>query len=115
MKTKHKGAWSELRATSYLLENGYEVFRNVSYYGPVDIVAYDTKRKDMLLIDVKSAIKSKHGYLSYGRLSKQQEELGVCILLVFEDGTTGFERDLVLTTTSVKTRNGMPLTARRLA
>lgn len=39
MNKKHKGACAELRAAAWLLEQGYEVFRNVSGFGEIDIVA----------------------------------------------------------------------------
>ena len=35
---KHRGARSELLACAWLLENGYECFRNVSQHGPVDVI-----------------------------------------------------------------------------
>lgn len=53
MKSKgHTGAWGELYVSQYFLEQGYEVFRNFSPTGPIDIVIYkDGKTK---LIDVKT-------------------------------------------------------------
>jgi hypothetical protein len=36
---KHKGARSELVACAWLLCQGYEVFRNVSQHGLMDIIA----------------------------------------------------------------------------
>ena len=53
MDAKHKGAHSELAACVWLLEQGFEVFRNISQHGTTDIVAV---KYDMLWrIDVKSA------------------------------------------------------------
>ena len=37
---KHRGAESEMVACAWLLANGYEVFRNVSQHGDVDIVGW---------------------------------------------------------------------------
>lgn len=54
MNKKHKGARSELRAAAWLLTRGYEVFRNVSQHGPVDLVALDLKADVMMKIDVKT-------------------------------------------------------------
>ena len=51
---KHRGAITELRACSWLLAEGYEVFRNVSAFGPVDVVAI--KDGVTRYIDVKSGI-----------------------------------------------------------
>ena len=53
INNKHKGALAELRATTWLLERGYEVFRNVSQHGPIDIVAI--REGETLLLDVKTA------------------------------------------------------------
>lgn len=55
MDKKHKGAFAELKAASWLLSEGYEVFRNVSQHGSVDIIALKPETKETLLIDVKTA------------------------------------------------------------
>jgi len=55
MDRKHKGALAELKATVWLLKQGYEVFRNVSQHGEVDLIALDPETKEILLIDVKTA------------------------------------------------------------
>ena len=39
------GAISELLACTWLLEQGYEVFRNVSPFGDNDVVVYDKETK----------------------------------------------------------------------
>ena len=53
MLTKHRGAHSEISACVWLLEQGYEVFRNISQHGSTDIVAI---KHDMIWrIDVKTA------------------------------------------------------------
>src|SRR5688572_690616 len=51
---KHRGGWAELIASAWLLERGYEVFRNVSAVGPIDLVAI--RGDETLLIDVKHVI-----------------------------------------------------------
>jgi hypothetical protein len=40
MDPKHKGAVGELMASTWLLRQGYEVFRNVSPHGIADMVAW---------------------------------------------------------------------------
>lgn len=55
MNSKHKGANSELIASVYLLNEGYEVFRNVSAHGPADLVAWNPETNETLYIDVKTA------------------------------------------------------------
>ena len=51
--TKHKGAANELRAVLWLMKQGYEVFRNVSQHGAIDIIA--TRNDEILFLDVKSS------------------------------------------------------------
>jgi len=49
---KHIGARSELIACRWLLDRSYEVLRNVSAFGPVDLAA--VKPGEVLLLDVKT-------------------------------------------------------------
>lgn len=51
---KHKGTLAELVVSSWLLEQGYEVFRNVSPHGPIDIIARHPITGLLDLIDVKT-------------------------------------------------------------
>jgi hypothetical protein len=57
---KHKGAHSELVACAWLLSRGYEVFRNVSQHGKVDVIAI--RDGVVMYIDVKTACTTKNGY-----------------------------------------------------
>jgi hypothetical protein len=41
MHAKHMGAWAEMQACTWLLGQGFEVYRNVSPHGFADIAAYD--------------------------------------------------------------------------
>jgi Holliday junction resolvase-like predicted endonuclease len=52
MHSKHRGAHSELTACLWLLEQGYEVFRNISQHGIADVVAF--RGNEILKIDVKT-------------------------------------------------------------
>lgn len=79
MSTGHKGAQSELMACAWLLEHGYDVFRNVAPTGPIDLVAFDWKTKSIILIDVKS--------VASARPSPEQKDLGVTFLYVMPDGS----------------------------
>jgi Holliday junction resolvase-like predicted endonuclease len=54
VQRKHKGALAELGASTWLLNEGYEVFRNVSQHGAVDIIARHPVPGAILLIDVKT-------------------------------------------------------------
>jgi Holliday junction resolvase len=76
---KHRGSWAELTACSYLLSEGYEVFRNVSMCGVIDIVGI--KGETVRRFDVK--------YIGGGssvQLSAEQVQAGVELLCVGADG-----------------------------
>lgn len=86
---KHKGARSELLASVWLLEQGYEVFRNVSAFGDVDIVGI--KDGKIELFDVKTATKNPEGRILRNKFSQKQKELGVKCICVFTDGSCEFD------------------------
>jgi Holliday junction resolvase-like predicted endonuclease len=71
MDTKHVGARSELIACAWLLAEGYEVFRNISPCGLVDIIAL--KDGKTFFFDVKTG---------RGRLSSKQTKEGVLRLMI---------------------------------
>ena len=71
MQGKHTGARNELAAVVWLLESGYEVFRNVSQHGLIDVLAI--KDGETLLLDIKSG--------SGGYLTDQQIDAGVKMLM----------------------------------
>jgi hypothetical protein len=77
---KHRGAWGELVACSWLLSQGYAVYRNVSAYGLVDVAAI--KGGEVLFLDIKTG---------KGRLKDKQTAAGVLILGVDADGTCKIE------------------------
>ncbi len=77
---KHRGCVSELLAAAWLLGQGYEVFRNVSAHGAIDIVAI--KDGEVTLIDVKTA----RAPYRFNRASKEQDTLGVRVLCVAHSG-----------------------------
>ena len=72
---KHRGALSELRACAWLLEQGYEVFRNVSDRGCIDVVAL--KDGETFYFDVKG---SPNGIET--RLTPEQDRAGILPLYV---------------------------------
>lgn len=78
MDKKHKGAVCELTACAWLLEQGYEVFRNVSAFGHADIVAW--KGDEILKLDVKSIANGLPA------LSNEQRLNGIRILGVHVGG-----------------------------
>lgn len=72
MDKKHKGSRAELLACAWLLDQGYEVFRNVSDSSIVDLVAF--KDAEFFPFDVKSVKTTK--------LSSKQIAVGVKPLYV---------------------------------
>lgn len=84
MNRKHQGALAEIIATAWLLKEGYEVFRNVSSHGLIDIVAI--RADEILRLDVKTI---KVGE-TRPRLSQDQIDHGVKLLIA--DTQTGICR-----------------------
>lgn len=82
------GTVSEIKVSSWLLEQGYEVFRNFCHTGPVDLVAL--RGDEMHLIDVKtvSIAHYKGGSRSYIYTPRSPEQitLGVKLIYVRDDG-----------------------------
>ncbi len=84
MDTGNKGAYNEIIATAWLLDKGYHVFRNISAYGPVDLVAI--KNSEVTLIDVKAG-QIYDGKRLRRQLTEEQIALGVKIISVYPDTT----------------------------
>jgi len=85
---KHRGTHAELIAACWLMERGYDVFRNLSPYGPVDLVTIKGDR--FRLFDVKLCHFRPHklgGWQIHGSvLTEEQKALGVELLFVTPDG-----------------------------
>ena len=73
-KWKHQGCSAELHAVLWLLDQGYEVFRNVSQHGIADLVAWKPGEPP-LFFDVKT------GPQSPAKTKPEQRASGVQILL----------------------------------
>lgn len=90
MDKKHSGARNELIACAWLLQQGYEVYRNVSQHGDVDIMA--TKDGEVFRFDVKGAFIVKPGNKFYGtKMEARKIEMGLKHLYVFADGCCEIE------------------------
>lgn len=87
---KDKGTISENTAINWLLNQDFEVFKNVSPYGAADLIAKD-KAGHLIQIDVKTQSYSKTGHaLKYkhnGQKVREKELKGVKILCVNYDGS----------------------------
>lgn len=79
------GARSELLTCAWLMSLEFQVFRNQSARGPVDLVALDRATGEIILIDVKT--NSTTNPTTYFALTEEQARLGVRILVV--DAQTG--------------------------
>jgi hypothetical protein len=90
-----KGAWGELIASAWLLEQGYEVFRSVTPTGPIDLVAVNSEH--ILLFDVKVVRTYRkndgsvgiHGKSQKSAMNDRQQAMNVQPLFVTEDGICG--------------------------
>ena len=78
---KRIGDVTELELCHHFLNEGYEVFRNLSSTGPVDIVTLDTETGEVVLYDSKTANprRNKNGddVVSIGGMNDLQRRLGV--------------------------------------
>ena len=83
---KHRGARNELIACAWLLGEGYEVFRNISQHGDVDLIGM--RDSQITFFDVKAALYRTDGKPSphNNRLSEAQILAGVKCLNVYPDG-----------------------------
>lgn len=93
------GAWAEMIAIAWLLEQGFSVFKNVSGFGPVDIVGL--KDGETHLFDVKTCSSAGHKVLGGSALKPKQILAGVKQLFVTPDGLCGFSRQEISAKLSV--------------
>ena len=89
LSTNKKGDIGELNISLYYLNKGYEVCRNVTSDGIVDLIVYKPETKETLLIDVKVAIfcninmADRYGW-TVKALSKHQINHGIIRAIYFE-------------------------------
>ena len=95
MDRMHRGALSEFIDIQYLLERGYDVFRNVSQHGMADIVAIDFSVGHIFPIDVKTAHHSDNGIeLPKRKLTPEQVQSGVSLMQVTHFGGVSWDHAL---------------------
>ena len=77
---------TEIKAITWLLANGFEVFRNESSTGPVDIVALDIEMDEVILIDVKTcAISVNTGNVTFSTNNKTELQKDLAVQFLFYD------------------------------
>jgi len=85
-----RGTCSELYACAWLMENGWDVFRNVSAKGWADICAFKVGYTP-IAIDVKTVnYNPETNLISKVNLSDRQEQSGIIPLYVTDDGICSF-------------------------
>jgi Holliday junction resolvase-like predicted endonuclease len=94
MHRKHRGTYNELRACAWLLNQGYEVYRNISSYGLIDIIA----EKDNVIhkFDVKSCIDIDIKKTKSTQLSLEQVHQGIKALYIDLNGRCYIEESPIL-------------------
>ncbi len=85
LERKHRGACSEMLATAWLLQQGYEVFRNVSPFGAIDLIACDPVSHEMVKVDVKTCTPSGEARQSLTYLFGKKDKR---VKLLFVDPAT---------------------------
>lgn len=81
---KHMGAYGELVACAWLLSRGYEVYRNVSAHGRIDVVAM--KGGEILKLNIRT-MNSGH----QGKLPESDIKNGILPLFVDKQGNCFIE------------------------
>lgn len=72
----------EYKAVAWLLQEGYEVYKNVTYHGPIDVIALNTESGELVCIDVKKVVDGERPTtkVSHPRHTSVQQHLGVKFL-----------------------------------
>tara|TARA_R110001632_G_scaffold1613_1_gene7096 strand:+ start:184 stop:498 length:315 start_codon:yes stop_codon:yes gene_type:complete len=89
MKLTHsrKGDMQELLLCTLLMKRGYEVFRNVSCNGPMDIIAVNKNTMQTFYIDCKSPIIATDGTLKNQQhlLKTHQHSAGIIPMTAWKE------------------------------
>jgi Holliday junction resolvase-like predicted endonuclease len=92
-QSKHQGAQAELVACNYFLEQGFEVFRNVSQHGPADLAIWDPKTEETVFVDVKNGFKyvKTDGTVSVHFPKKPRAKCSAKLFIVVDGEPYGFQ------------------------
>ena len=89
MSKNRKGDFAEMYAVTWLWDQGYEACRNYGSDGPVDIIVWDEKTGEFILVDVKTGRQQgrpnmdpnpNSNYTDLNVRTKKQKQLGVQLL-----------------------------------
>jgi len=86
-----EGDIAELQAATWLMKQGYDVFRNQSCVGPVDMIAMCPETGEVILVEVKKATigpeRRARGVMKprpARYLTKKQKGMGVRLLCIYD-------------------------------
>ena len=87
-----KGTSAEYAGISWLLKQGYHVFKNVHVTGFIDVVIFDGEK--LIGVDIKSeTFRKKNGQKIYRKPSSKQKQYSVKLLFVRDNGECYFGSD----------------------
>lgn len=100
MKSKaRRGDWAELMAVTWLMESGFDVYRNVSRVGPVDVVGIRDGISyffDVKYTHIRFNKEGKAHVVRCAKKSKNQENINVTFVYVTKEGVCGFSAGEVM-------------------
>ena len=87
-----KGTSAEYAGISWLLKQGYHVFKNVHVTGFIDVVIFNGEK--LIGVDIKSeTFRKKNGQKIYRKPSSKQKQYSVKLLFVKDNGECYFGND----------------------
>ena len=85
---KRKGDISEMELCHFLLKEGFEVFKNISCTGLIDIITFNNETNEITLYDSKTILVStrKDGTrrIYAGKTTAKQKEVGIKVAALYE-------------------------------
>jgi Holliday junction resolvase-like predicted endonuclease len=80
----------EYKAVAWLMLQGFEVFKNVAYHGPVDILTLDPRDGAINLIDVKKVVDASRSRIRISNPSTNDRQKALEVKLLFYDEKSDF-------------------------
>ncbi len=89
LSAKRRGDITEMQLCHHFLDEGYEVFKNISSTGPVDFIVLNINTHEITLFDSKTpSIHTRQDgsvKMSCSATTTKQKELGVKVVLMYQD------------------------------